>query len=163
MKKLIISLLVVAMALGTMGVAFTNGFNIPRNGGYMAEGFTYLEDIRCIHVALIPCFNDALEPGQPPQEAVMSCGVCVKFDKKVVPGTMIFVGVMGVGGGYPNDYIAYGYGQAPYPGGYPCGQAICVPFETGPIFAGPDIINANRIVVRVIGGEMAQQHGPFPH
>jgi hypothetical protein len=151
-KKLVISLLVVVMALGTMGAAFATNMNFPGEpDAIMAQGFHTIPDINCTGIV----FGGGNYTGGPDcwydGRQIYADSVWVRFDKDLRKYTWIEVAVTNTN--WPG-YLGWNViedGQLQLGGKLPANTWIEVPLGSN-VYFNTALNAADYVNVRVIGG-----------
>jgi hypothetical protein len=156
-KVLIVGLLVVVLALGTMGTAFATGMNFSGPDAVMSEGSTSIVQANVDSIRFQSAVDwNSVYSNNPEITEVVATGVVVSFDINLKKGTTLGFSVLDGG----NDIdIGLNNTQFNCAGVYtlqndlPAAQETTIPFDGNQYMKwSPDIIAADSIVVRVIGG-----------
>ena len=152
MKKVVISLLICVLALGTMGVAFANNlsYSNSENDGVIASGFEALDNTKCTSVRFSGVDNGVITNffGTFPSQAVVQYAH-VKFNKNLKAGAIIEVDVTDGMGVYAWNLISSGSTTTGV--NRLAGYEFTVPLDTS-IYWNSDILDATHINVTVVGG-----------
>jgi hypothetical protein len=159
-KVLIVGLLVVVLALGTMGTAFATGMNFTNNEAVMSQGASEIIQANVDYLSFSSGY--AHNRWVPEIEEVYADGIVVSFDVDLKSGTTIGFSVVEKQGYWYKDLPMAGYN--PWTDLYECAGAIklnadlpandriFIPFDnSGKMYLSSSIIDAEYIQVRVIG------------
>ena len=147
MKKVVISLLVVIMAMGTMGVAFTTGLDFTGNDVVMSQGSTQISQVNCDYMRFET-------PVHAPGGYGPCTGVWLSFDDGILQGGEITVWVRNEGGGF----VATGFKTIMDPFGLAHWEYVYVPLFPSIMFDGFNA--AEDVIIRVNGNSFPGSPGP---
>jgi hypothetical protein len=154
-KKLVISLLVVVMALGTMGAAFATNLNFPGEpDAIMAQGFHTIPDVNCTGIVFgngvdttTGCMGWYWYSGR----RIYADSVWVRFDRNLRQYTRIEVVVTDTSNPGYKGWHVMGEGNLQLGGDLPAETWIEVGLNRN-IYFNTDLNAADYVNVRVIGG-----------
>jgi hypothetical protein len=154
-KKLVISLLVVVMALGTMGAAFATNLNFPGEpDAIMAQGFHPIEDVNCTGIVFgggAKATGSFCERWHFDGRRIYADSVWVKFDEDLRACTWIEVAVTKNDNPWVQGFDVIEEGHLHLTADLPEDTWVQVMLGSN-VYLNMDLNAADYVNVRVIGG-----------
>jgi len=160
-KKLVLSLLICVMALGTVGVAFATNMNFPGTpDAVMSQGFHAMPDVDCTGIVFggdVKTAENFCERWHFDGRRIYADSVWVKFDTELRRYTWIEVAVTKNANHWVQGFDVIGDGQLQLGANLPANTWVEVTlnpssFLGSGIYFNMDLNAAEYVNVRVIGG-----------